>query len=558
MAIGRIAGQMLYSNLERQGVDLAFDSNLVYLDVNNRRVGFNTTSPTDTLTVIGNVNATAYVGTSFASTGNITASGNVNASQGYFTNDVTVLGNLYTTLGNVYSNAGVFYGNSITGAGALYAGIPSGYTLLPNVVSQFTGNANTYVQLNAQNINSGNQATTDYVATANNGTDTVYYIDLGIAGNNYDNSNPNNSLGTSLYSNDAYLYTQGNTGATGGNLVIGTSTPSKVIRFIAGGVNEANVISTFSPTQIVINATTPSTSYGSGALVVNGGVGIEGNLNVHGYTSVDHLVVNGGDFTNVNLGNISFSNTTISTTLVNGNVTIAPTGTGLVYINTNTALSIPYGNTSQEPSNAPQGSIRYNTDTSSLEFFNGTSWIQTTSTFDTQTINPDGVNQTYTLIRTTDSAGILVMLNGVMQLPDVAYTVVTDQITFAEVPQPTDVIDIRFVATGELASGDLRASPNATYVNTSATIIDSYDITLYRSAKYIVQVSDTANVKYQTSEVLMTHDGSSTIISVYGTVLTSTNLVGFTSTITSGYAQLKATSATANCAVKIQKTYIST
>ena len=41
MAIGRISGSMLYSNLERQGVDLAFEGNILYVDVTNRRLGAN-------------------------------------------------------------------------------------------------------------------------------------------------------------------------------------------------------------------------------------------------------------------------------------------------------------------------------------------------------------------------------------------------------------------------------------------------------------------------------------------------------------------------------------
>lgn len=55
MAIGRITGQMLFQNLERQGVDLQFDSNLVYLDVTNRRVGVNNISPQYSFDSPGNV-----------------------------------------------------------------------------------------------------------------------------------------------------------------------------------------------------------------------------------------------------------------------------------------------------------------------------------------------------------------------------------------------------------------------------------------------------------------------------------------------------------------------
>ena len=55
MAIGRITGPMLFSNLERQGTDLAIDGNLIYADVTNRRVGINNASPAYTLDSPGNV-----------------------------------------------------------------------------------------------------------------------------------------------------------------------------------------------------------------------------------------------------------------------------------------------------------------------------------------------------------------------------------------------------------------------------------------------------------------------------------------------------------------------
>jgi hypothetical protein len=45
MAIQRIPGNMLQSNLERNGVDLAFETNLLYLDVVNGRVGIGTSAP---------------------------------------------------------------------------------------------------------------------------------------------------------------------------------------------------------------------------------------------------------------------------------------------------------------------------------------------------------------------------------------------------------------------------------------------------------------------------------------------------------------------------------
>lgn len=61
MAIGKISGPMLQTNLDRQGVDLSVDSDVAYFDVTNRRLGVNTDSPSTTLDVNGNANIASFV-----------------------------------------------------------------------------------------------------------------------------------------------------------------------------------------------------------------------------------------------------------------------------------------------------------------------------------------------------------------------------------------------------------------------------------------------------------------------------------------------------------------
>lgn len=56
MAIGRISGPMLRSNLERQGVDLSIEDQLLYVDVTNGRIGVQTNNPQVELDVAGSAN----------------------------------------------------------------------------------------------------------------------------------------------------------------------------------------------------------------------------------------------------------------------------------------------------------------------------------------------------------------------------------------------------------------------------------------------------------------------------------------------------------------------
>lgn len=111
----------------------------------------------------------------------------------------------------------------------------------PNTIAQFAGTSNTYVQVNLENI-MNEYGTADYVVGANTGSDTTLFIDLGFANKNFNNVYSYNSLRTSLYPLDGYLYVQGNTGYPGGNVVIGTTTENREIRFIAGGPNTENIV----------------------------------------------------------------------------------------------------------------------------------------------------------------------------------------------------------------------------------------------------------------------------------------------------------------------------
>ena len=71
MAIGRISGPLLKANLLREGVNLAFENDLLYLDVTNSRIGINNALPQYDLDVVGTTRAPALEVSTLANIGNI-------------------------------------------------------------------------------------------------------------------------------------------------------------------------------------------------------------------------------------------------------------------------------------------------------------------------------------------------------------------------------------------------------------------------------------------------------------------------------------------------------
>ena len=69
--LGRISGQVLTDNLLRAGVDLAFETNLLYLDVNNQQIGIRDSTPVYTLDVNNNIRTTDLTVTTQAALGNL-------------------------------------------------------------------------------------------------------------------------------------------------------------------------------------------------------------------------------------------------------------------------------------------------------------------------------------------------------------------------------------------------------------------------------------------------------------------------------------------------------
>jgi hypothetical protein len=149
-----------------------------------------------------------------------------------------------------------------------------------------------------------------------------------------------------------------------------------------------------------------------------------------------------------NIGNLQISNTTITTALANGNITLSATGTGLVTIDGTSGLTIPVGNTTQRPSPAITGTLRFNTTTGLVEVYDGVAWDSAAGAVTNQILNGDGSTVTFVLDRSTTTAAALVILNGITQVPTQAYNMSPNpsaNLVFTEAPAIGDVIDIRFL-----------------------------------------------------------------------------------------------------------------
>ncbi len=112
------------------------------------------------------------------------------------------------------------------------------------------------------------------------------------------------------------------------------------------------------------------------------------------------------------------------------------------------------------------------------------------------------------------------------------------------------------VTTGNVSITGGILSNRANITVTTDTVIDQFASSTYRSAKYHISAKGTNG--YQAAEVLLVHDGSSSYITIYGSICSNNtaDIVDFSSNIVSGNVRLYATTGSASTSVNLVPIYI--
>lgn len=367
---------------------------------------------------------------------------------------------------------------------------------------------------------------------------------------------------------------------------------------------------------ILMDENIGSTSNTTGTLVVTGGVGISQNLYVGGNTVITgDLTVQGNTTTintatldvediNIVLGNVT---TPTNTTANGGGLTLLGGGDGNKTITwqstsgvweSNTGFRVTTGAFTAEGSATLNGNMTFGSDSSdaitvNAAMANNTAWRTTTTSGNTFHISAyDNDNTTYRNLITATAGNTPTLTIGGVAGTTVNATIaslsLTGDLTISSTTNATakntgalqvdggaSIDEDLFITGSVVYAGDVAPSNTTTgtavadtagfqkeiTVNT-AFVVDSWPVAAYRSAKYLVQM--TQGSEYQFSEVSMIHDGTTTYFTEYGVVENVSGgvlepNVNFSTDISGGNARLLVTisdAATTPVRVNILRTLI--
>jgi len=149
-----------------------------------------------------------------------------------------------------------------------------------------------------------------------------------------------------------------------------------------------------------------------------------------------------------------------------------------------------------------------------------------------------------------------VFLNGSRLTPALDYTATNGTSVTLLTDYPVDSSDTVTISSfGKAYLVDRGVVPAEQDTPTAATqyVADTYSASLYRTSKYIIQLEHDSDDKYHSTEVLLTHDGTSVYMTEYGDVKTDSSLGSLDADISGGNVRLLVTPAYNNTSIKTQR-----
>jgi gamma-glutamyltranspeptidase len=161
--------------------------------------------------------------------------------------------------------------------------------------------------------------------------------------------------------------------------------------------------------------------------------------------------------------------------------------------------------------------------------------------------------------------GNLIANGNISTTNNISANLVTGTLTTAAQPNVTSVGTLTSLSvTGNVTSNN--ATVNTVTTNsiiskrgniavTTDTVIDSFPVSQYRSAKYVVRSS--SDIGYESLEVLLIHDDINSYITVYAAINDGGgNTVSITTGVSSGNVELRATGLSTNTKINLIGTYV--
>ena len=551
MAIGRITGQMLSANLARSGTDLAFETNLLALDVTNSRVGIGTASPATTLHISATDSLRLPSGTTGQRPGS-PANGDIRYN---------------TTIGTIEGYAGGAYKNLASGS-AIQDGDEDTKIQVEESADEdiirfdIAGNQIMSITSDGLAFDSGKGITSSLTVTGDltvNGTTTT--VDsatltiedpmITLAKNN--SGGDANTFDQGLFMNRgsaanvsfiwdesadqfAFAVTSGEDGTTAGNVTIDSYANVRAGNITAvdlDGILGSNTAAAATVTTLGI----------TGAAVFNEASANDVDFRMESAANTHHFFLDGS-------ANAIGINTSSPAYPLDGS---GDTG----------AFRLPVGTTGQRPTGAT-GIIRFNSQTGQYEgcqdgsTFANFAIAGSAPTFSKETATGDGSTTTFASFfgsAPENVNNVFVYIDNVFQEPTENYTVSGTNLTFTSAPHSAARI---FAITGAdntaLATGGVaRSETSSVNFTSTATTIMSFNASSYRSAEIYIQLTDTANTEFGAMKGVLIHNGTTAFVTVHAITNTgSGDLATITANYNSGTVELKAQSTGGVTAAKVQ------